>query len=1414
MKFPENVGRLENIIKRGVTDPAHAAFLWVGAGLSIPAGYPGWGQLIERFRDASVESLNDVSDPLEAIDAFVRVNGKGLLNQQLLELFDQKQPLLCHQELVQLPWKGIVTTNYDELLEDALKQVKKAYVKVTLEQNLDLVTGDRLPVYKVHGDLASFRDVILSGESYRTFRERHPLLKADLESLLRKHSLVLFGCSMTDPRLLDWLRAMSADDREMLMPSCAVLTKAGWNRVPEEDRTLLESGNIKPILLQDYGDIPELITHLLYTISPPKTEGFRFDLAFTSDEHNQWRIMSNGVERVVDVPWKESNAFGIALKEFVDLTRTSVNDNQLGALHTHAARLGDDLGQALLSADVWEPIRQAFAQSGPQPMTIASDDPLILSLPWELMRQDRTYVVREGIIDLIRTTSSSAPDPATLTMPDRPILKLVVNVSAPASSNQLDYEAESYRLAKALHEHSEVVFTELGTVADLVSTVVARKPTGVHFSGHGEPGALEFEDDEGQSNTVTIERLIHQIRQEEGHLPHLFYLASCHGNTAANLDAERPGTTMSSAHLHREGVTEVIGYYGPIADVLSTLAEETFYRSLAEGRTTRFAVRRARLALVKSPEVDGNSTHRTEAEVATMQVRQHPFAWAQLVYYHRGPEHPLSLPLPQRYAQSQEVHLQRTFEGTDQRQILSTGFIGRRQELHQFRRAVRRGQRIFVFQGLGGIGKSTLAFQALPILTRNGKYPALTIWCQELEHEENLPRALTNQLSETAQTHFGDQWIGVVQAADQKLEATEPQRFEFFLRTMVESVPHLVLYLDNLESLLGGPDDDDSEAFGEWRHADLNAIWQVLKTHSGDKLSVVASCRYRHAAFEAHTLHIRDMNPASIFRMMGWFEGLRQLSLPSRAKLVERLHGHPRAVAFLDDLVRNALTTWTSRCGEWVTPRTPEAIRKEWEDLIASALPEAEAQLRSNLLLDAIWYRVLDDRCRRMLFRMTLLRRPWDWALMMQLGDADEAVEWREATAGKLRATSLVGEVQERREDRWVRLFQVHPATARFIAQQMETAEAASLAQATYLRMGTYLEDVAKTSHDLRDRMDAGHYLFSCGEFDRACELLGSASEWLQNRAMVRLGLNILEPFEAIAKHMSPEHEEKLLGTLGSGYYRLGQVNQAIRYYERALVISCEIGDRQGEGAQLGNLGNAYRALGEMDKAIKYVEQALIISREIGDRQGEITRLGNLGIAYHVIGEMDKAIEYVEQALIISRETGNRQSEGGLLGTLGLVYRDLGEMDKAIVQYEQALVISRETGDRQGEGAQLSNLGNAYRALGEVQKAIGYHEQTLIISRETGDRRGEGTRLGNLGNAYLTLGEVEKAIEYLEQALIISREIGDRLGVGYRLANLGSAYEQLGDVEKAKALWQKALTKLIPGTSPYTQVEGWLQTGA
>ena len=115
-----------------------------------------------------------------------------------------------------------------------------------------------------------------------------------------------------------------------------------------------------------------------------------------------------------------------------------------------------------------------------------------------------------------------------------------------------------------------------------------------------------------------------------------------------------------------------------------------------------------------------------------------------------------------------------------------------------------------------------------------------------------------------------------------------------------------------------------------------------------------------------------------------------------------------------------------------------EDVAKEWEKLVEPALPKVQQKLRDNLLFDAIWDHVLDDRARRMLYRMTLLRVPWTWDLMPVLGEPDESPDVAEGTAERLRSTSLLEQVDlpvmgSEGRTGLVPYFTLHPATVQFI---------------------------------------------------------------------------------------------------------------------------------------------------------------------------------------------------------------------------------------------------------------------------------------------------------------------------------------------------------------------------------------------
>ena len=115
--------------------------------------------------------------------------------------------------------------------------------------------------------------------------------------------------------------------------------------------------------------------------------------------------------------------------------------------------------------------------------------------------------------------------------------------------------------------------------------------------------------------------------------------------------------------------------------------------------------------------------------------------------------------------------------------------------------------------------------------------------------------------------------------------------------------------------------------------------------------------------------------------------------------------------------------------------RAQEDLEREWAELVEPGLPKVRERLWANLLLAALWDNVLDERQRRMLWRMTLLRRPWEWGLMAHLGDASEDAATAEATAESLCRTSLLEttELADRPH------YTLHPATAAFVRSRRGT---------------------------------------------------------------------------------------------------------------------------------------------------------------------------------------------------------------------------------------------------------------------------------------------------------------------------------------------------------------------------------------
>jgi tetratricopeptide (TPR) repeat protein len=260
----------------------------------------------------------------------------------------------------------------------------------------------------------------------------------------------------------------------------------------------------------------------------------------------------------------------------------------------------------------------------------------------------------------------------------------------------------------------------------------------------------------------------------------------------------------------------------------------------------------------------------------------------------------------------------------------------------------------------------------------------------------------------------------------------------------------------------------------------------------------------------------------------------------------------------------------------------------------------------------------------------------------------------------------------------------------------------------------------------------------------------------------------------------------------GGSYLRVGQYDEALRFFEKSLAICRAIGDRAGESATLNNLSGFYRARGDYDAARRYLEESLAICRAIGDRAGEGVTLNNISRIYRVRGDDDMALRSLEESLAIHQDIGDRAEEGTNLNNISQIYQARGDYDTALGYLEESLAIRQAIDDRAGEGVTLSNISQIYQARGDDDTALRYLEKSLAILRAIDDRAGLCVTLFNIGHIYL---DPQQARACLVEAYRIAKEIGH----APILAALENLAKQAG---KGLELWEQLSQKWGSGNNP------------
>ncbi|HKN97708.1 MAG TPA: tetratricopeptide repeat protein [Pseudonocardiaceae bacterium] len=233
----------------------------------------------------------------------------------------------------------------------------------------------------------------------------------------------------------------------------------------------------------------------------------------------------------------------------------------------------------------------------------------------------------------------------------------------------------------------------------------------------------------------------------------------------------------------------------------------------------------------------------------------------------------------------------------------------------------------------------------------------------------------------------------------------------------------------------------------------------------------------------------------------------------------------------------------------------------------------------------------------------------------------------------------------------------------------------------------------------------------------------------------------------------------RLPGTLREFLSMRGLWTELIETHEIALASARATGDPVGQAIVLNNLGIARANTGQPDHAHTLLCQALLLRKEVGDVRGEAAVANNLGLLHRARGELSTAATHHRRAINLFRQAGDQCGEGQALNNLGIAYVALGRITEATECYQRALAVLVDIGDQPGQADTLDSLGSAYQVVGDYHAAVDYHLRAVLLYRELGEQTGEASALDNLGTALAAGGSDTLARESWEHALALYEEL-------------------------------------------------------
>jgi NB-ARC domain./TIR domain. len=586
--------------------------------------------------------------------------------------------------------------------------------------------------------------------------------------------------------------------------------------------------------------------------------------------------------------------------------------------------------------------------------------------------------------------------------------------------------------------------------------------------------------------------------------------------------------------------------------------------------------------------------------------------------------------------------------------------------------------RLFALVGDGGVGKTTLAAEAVRTLANN--FAGRIIWASAEKRADFIFSTLLDEIA--------------TQLGDRELSRLAPDKKEQAVRALIAAAPTLIM-LDNFEPLLENEQTSCTNFLASAQCPALITSRQFVKG--------------------ARPIYVDAMKP----------EEAREFLEKLTAQMQD-------PTVFTDEVRQRIIQTADARpyVMQWVTAQIDQEAKPP--DVILEELSHGKGDAAERVFYRSYNLPQLGDDGRAALLALSLFVPSATREALAAVAGFENDLERVNKAITNLRSLLLVkGKDENRRlaiEGLTRTLAQAcldkDPRADEF--RQRFVTHFLSYAQAHTQTTG---EDFAALESEKDNLLTAMDVAFQRQDWKSVMAIRDALQWFLDLRGYWDEAIQYGEQAVQAARHAgNAQAIANFTNNLAVIHFWRGDVDKARPLYNESLKIKKKLGDQSGISQTLHNLAMIAQEQGEIEEARQLYDESLEISKKLDDQSGIAVTLHQLGWLMQTQGEIEEARRLYNESLEIKKKLDNQSGIANTLHQLATIAQVQGKIEAARRLYDESLQIKRMLGNQIGIAVTLHQLGALAMEEDNKAEAARLYREALSIFERLGSPYAENAR--------------------------------------------------------------------------------------